>query len=252
MCLRPHSAGSTIPCLRPTGSSRACALRLRPGGSPHALRIPPRDGHPALRLERTRRPPPVCRLRNLLHRCLFVSKVVSSRFLPYPQSPASELLHPLLDIVPGSRDEWDFHPPDSRAVGRTLWASPTPLPPTHALWIRRTPRRARRATGGRGLPVCPTQPSLRLVNIASRRVAGFGFSDRLAALDWCNEADVGSLALRLAGSIHGAPTARLLGQPPASLHAGCPVGMMNTFQFIGFGWRCWRTEGHEGVREQGA
>lgn len=101
-------------------------------------------------------------------------------------------------------------------------------------------------------PLSPRKAPPLLVNIASRRVAGFGFSDRLAALDWCNEADVGSLALRLAGSIHGAPTARLLGQPPASLHAGCPVGMMNTFQFIGFGWRCWRTEGHEGVREQGA
>ncbi len=31
-------------------SSWARALRLRPGGSPHALPIPPRGGHPALRL----------------------------------------------------------------------------------------------------------------------------------------------------------------------------------------------------------
>ena len=28
----------------------ACALRLRPGTAPHALRIPPHGGHPALRL----------------------------------------------------------------------------------------------------------------------------------------------------------------------------------------------------------
>src|SRR5262245_15804641 len=47
--LRPHSAGSTCPHLRPTGSSWGGPHRLRPGTSPHALRIPPRGGHPALR-----------------------------------------------------------------------------------------------------------------------------------------------------------------------------------------------------------
>ena len=51
----------------------------------------------------------------------------------------------------------------------------------------------------------------------------------------------GSLALRLAGSLHGASAQGLLPTPPASLHAGRSVGMMNTFQFIGLGWRCWRT-----------
>jgi hypothetical protein len=48
--LRPHSAGSTLPHLWPTGSSRGGPHRLRPGTSPHALRIPPHGGHPALRL----------------------------------------------------------------------------------------------------------------------------------------------------------------------------------------------------------
>jgi hypothetical protein len=57
----------------------------------------------------------------------------------------------------------------------------------------------------------------------------------------CNEAESGSLALRLAGSIHGASTPRLLAPPSASLHAGRSVCMMNTFQFIGCCWRCWRT-----------
>ena len=132
-CLCPHSAGSTIPCLWPTGSSWACALRLRPGGSPHALRIPPRGGHPALRLGNVSRLSPVRKLRNLLHCFLFVSNVVSSRFLPYLLTPASEISLPLLDITPESRGERDFHPPDSRAVGRTLWPlltsarSPGPL-----------------------------------------------------------------------------------------------------------------------------
>ena len=40
-------------------------------------------------------------------------------------------------------------------------ASPTPLPPAHALWIWRTPRPAPRGTGGKDIPACPTQPSLR-------------------------------------------------------------------------------------------
>ena len=35
--------------LGPTGSSSGSPHRLQPGTSPHALRIPPHDGHPALR-----------------------------------------------------------------------------------------------------------------------------------------------------------------------------------------------------------
>jgi hypothetical protein len=86
-------------------------------------------------------------------------------------------------------------------------------------------------------------PPLR-VNITSRRISGFGTSDRLATLTWCNEAASGSLALRLAGSFHGAPAWRLLPALSAFLHAGYSVGMMNTFQFIGLGWWCWRTGLH--------
>jgi hypothetical protein len=48
-------------------------------------------------------------------------KLCLLQFLPYPMTPASELLHPLLDTTPGSRGVRDFHPSDSRAVGRTLW-----------------------------------------------------------------------------------------------------------------------------------
>jgi hypothetical protein len=72
-------------------------------------------------------------------------------------------------------------------------------------------------------------------------MAGFGISDRLADLTERNEADSGSLLLRLAGSIHGASTPKLLPALSASLHAGRSVGMMNSFHFIGLGWRCWRT-----------
>jgi hypothetical protein len=71
------------------------------------------------------------------------------------------------------------------------------------------------------------------VNIASRRISGFGSFDRLADLTLFNEAVSGSLALRLAGSLHGASTPGLLPTPPALLHAGCSVRMMNTFHFIG-------------------
>jgi hypothetical protein len=49
---------------------------------------------------------------------------------------------------------------------------------------------------------------------------------------WFNEADSGSLALRLTGLFHGASTQRLLTALSLSLHARRSVGMMNTFQFI--------------------
>jgi hypothetical protein len=80
------------------------------------------------------------------------------------------------------------------------------------------------------------------VNVASRRIIGFGFFERLADLTKRNEADSGLLALRLTGSIHGASTPELLPSLSASLHARRSVGMMNTFHFIGLGWRCWRTK----------
>ena len=93
-------------------------------------------------------------------------------------------------------------------------------------------------------PLRPRRVPSLLANITSRGISGFGTSDRLATLIWCNEAVSGSLALRLAGSFHGASTQRLLPALSASLHAGYSVGMMNTFQFIGLGWRCWRTGLH--------
>ena len=49
LCLRLHSAGSTITHLWPTGSSLGSLPRLQPGGSPQALQTSPRGERPALR-----------------------------------------------------------------------------------------------------------------------------------------------------------------------------------------------------------
>jgi hypothetical protein len=71
-----------------------------------------------------------------------------------------------------------------------------------------------------------------LSNVSSHRISGFNSSGSLAVLTWFNEADSGSLALRLTGSLHGASTRPLLAALSVSLHAGRSVRMMNTFQFI--------------------
>jgi hypothetical protein len=68
------------------------SLRLRPGGSPQALRTPPRDGRPALRS---------------CHQLQPVRR--------YPH---------LLNIDSGPRVEWDFNPPETCAARHTLQAAP--------------------------------------------------------------------------------------------------------------------------------
>jgi hypothetical protein len=77
-------------------------------------------------------------------------------------------------------------------------------------------------------------------------MTGFSPSGGLATLTWFNEADLGSLTLRLTGSLRGASTRRLLPAPSASLHAGRSVGMMNTFQFISLVGGAGAPEGNEG------
>src|SRR5262249_705208 len=90
--LRPHSAGSTLPHLWPTGSSRGGPPRLRPGTSPHALRIPPRAAHPPLRVTDRWLHAPLG--------CLRLSPSCPFWVLhPFPL-PASEELPPLLDTAP--------------------------------------------------------------------------------------------------------------------------------------------------------
>ena len=68
--------------------------RLRPGTSPHALRIPPHDGHPALR----RTAGWWLQVRLGLFPAFAFVPVWTSPYLP--PSPASEELPPLLDTAP--------------------------------------------------------------------------------------------------------------------------------------------------------
>jgi hypothetical protein len=116
--LRPHSAGSTWPHLWPTGSSRGGPHRLRPGTAPHALRIPPRGGHPALRVTRggSRSPLAVSGFR-LRARLGF----------SIPSSPRPARNYPRFRIRhPSSGRRRDLNPPDHHAAQRTLRTSPTP------------------------------------------------------------------------------------------------------------------------------
>ena len=53
--------------------------------------------------------------------------------------------------------------------------------------------------------------------VTSKSTTGFTQSGRLATLHWRNEADSGSLALRLTRSLHRASTTRSLQLPPVSL-----------------------------------
>ena len=89
------------------------------------------------------------------------------------------------------------------------WSIPTRCP--------QPPRRARRV----------------LASVTSTPVTGFSDSERMATLNFHlhNEAESGSLTLRLAGSPHEASTSRLLGQ--AARLATCRTGnnMVNTSQF---------------------
>ena len=84
-------------------------------------------------------------------------------------------------------------------------------------------------------PLSPRRIPVSLVNVASLQMAGFRFSGTLATLSWCNQADSGSLALRLTRSLRGAPTRRSLPALSASLHVGRSVRMMNTFLISSFG-----------------
>ena len=59
-------------------------------------------------------------------------------------------------------------------------------------------------------PLSPREARQVHMLITSLTAAGFTFSGRLATLHWCNEAETGSLALRLMRSAHGASAKGLL------------------------------------------
>ena len=89
------------------------SLRLRPGGSPHALQTPPRGGRPALQS-----------FRRWLQLCLVRVRLSPScpfRHLPYLPTlrPVRHYPH-LLDIDPWPRAERDFNPPETRAARHAL------------------------------------------------------------------------------------------------------------------------------------
>jgi len=167
------------------------------------------------------------------------------------------LRHPHLSVVRCLRIEAEWRPSESipfcqgpfapRALPRfpaTMGLSDSPAPNSRLMDSACVlPRSSRgRWQGSPSLPNltfparCPLSPRRApplFVNISSRRVSGFSFSGSLAVLTLCNEAQSGSLALRLTGSICGASAPELLPSLSASLHAGYSVGMMNTFQFTG-------------------
>ena len=99
---------------------RGSPHRLQPGTSPHALRIPPRDGHPALRVLRSggSRSALVCFRLSPSCPCRPLHTFLSSR-------PARN--YPRFWIQRSSSERRrDFNPPEQRAAQRTLWPSPRP------------------------------------------------------------------------------------------------------------------------------
>jgi len=99
---------------------RGSPHRLQPGTSPHALRIPPRDGHPALRKLRSggSRSALVCFRLSPSCPCRPLHTFLSSR-------PARN--YPRFRIRRSSSERRrDFNPPEQRAAQRTLPVRPTP------------------------------------------------------------------------------------------------------------------------------
>src|SRR5208282_5295604 len=93
--------------------------RLQPDTSPHALRIPDRSGHPALRDS--------CNRLQVRLGCVRLSPSCPFRLLhtALPSRPARH--YPRFRIRRSSSERrGDFNPPDSRAAQRTLRTSPPP------------------------------------------------------------------------------------------------------------------------------
>jgi len=104
---------------------RGSPHRLQPGTSPHALRIPPHDGHPALRELRSGGS------RSALV-CFRLSPSCPFRPLHTFHSSRPARNYPRFWIRRSSSErQRDFNPPDQRAAQRTLWpllTSPAPSP----------------------------------------------------------------------------------------------------------------------------
>ena len=103
--------------------------RLQPGTSPHALRIPPHDGHPALRELQSGGS------RSALV-CFRLSPSCPFRPLHTFHSSRPARHYPRFWIRRSSFERRrDLNPPDQRAAQRTIWASPTPCRASQRLCI---------------------------------------------------------------------------------------------------------------------
>jgi hypothetical protein len=177
--------------------------RLQPGTSPHALRIPPRDGHPALQSAAqeggSRSALAVSRFRLRARVGLFIP----SFFLrPARHYPRFWIWHP------SSGRQRDFNPPEQRAAQRTLWTrktSPLPMPaPPVSLGSRRLRLRVVRFCRGQPSPPADQVP--------------FGLGGTNCPV--CAEA--GSSPGFTGNPFESMPRARDSGDPGPTSHGGCP------------------------------
>ena len=124
---------------------RGSPHRLRPGTSPHALRIPSRDGHPALQR---------------------VAENVPDSLWPARHYPRFRIWRP------SSERPRDFNPPEQRAAQHTL--CPCPTPPQRACGpsgLKPSPAGPIFAGHQGGLPVLVQKVSRRVWGLRLRRAA---------------------------------------------------------------------------------
>ena len=146
--------------------------RLRPGTSPQALRIPPRDGHPALRsFSRAGSRSPLAVSRFPLRARLELSIPVS-HFGQRGITPASWIRRS------SSERQRDFNPPDQCAARRTLWSRLTSARPSQRLATPLASRQTSRSPRVRRVTFAPHTRRIyaRPVRVAS----GFGSLGPLA------------------------------------------------------------------------
>lgn len=114
-------------------------------------------------------------------------------------------------------------------------------------------------------PLPPRDALQVLALVSSLQISGFSFSGRLAASNWCNEAETGSLALGLTLS-QSAGFNRFACPQPATdrpafhdwlpahrgppLHAERAIHMADTFSQQDTPGLAWRTRGHRDHREK--
>ena len=99
---------------------RGSPHRLQPGTSPHALRIPPRDGHPALRKAARTGSRSALAVSGFHLRARLGFSIPASSFRPARHYPRVRIWRS------SSERQRDFNPPEQRAAQRTLPVRPTP------------------------------------------------------------------------------------------------------------------------------